>query len=506
MGEHSPMPKRSKVRDPSVPGVWPGGAAPGLFRDLCENANDLIQSVSPEGRLLYVNRAWRETLGFGESEIAGLDVIDVVHPDSRDHCRAALREVMSGKTLGDLEFAFRTKDGRRVEVSGSARSWFENGQPLATSGIFRQVTAEKHLKEERDRLFELSLDLLCVAGTDGYFKQVNPAFERVLGYSREELLSRSFLDFVHPDDRARTLEAIAVLAQGHPVVDFKNRYRARDGSYHWLAWRSAPLSGTHVVYAVARDFTEERQAQEVIVRQAEALARSNADLEQFVYAASHDLRAPLRTIGQLADWIEEQVPGEGTEKIREYLALLRQRVGRMETLIGDLLEYHRAEHAATAPIRVDTTSLVRNLATLLAPPDEFRIHAEPGLPVFEAPRAPLELVLRNLISNAIKHHDRRDGRVSVSGRRLDGFYEFVVADDGPGIPRDHQERIFGMFQQLKPRDRLEGSGIGLALVRKIVVRHGGAIRVVSDGRGAAFHFTWPAVPPSAADDEHDPGR
>jgi len=132
--------------------------------------------------------------------------------------------------------------------------------------------------EELGRLFELSLDLLCVAGTDGYFKHVNPAFTRVLGYEQEELLRRSFLEFVHPDDRESTLREVENLARGLPVVDFQNRYLARDGTYRWLAWRSAPVPDQGLIYAVARDITERKHIEEVMTRQAGELARSNDDL------------------------------------------------------------------------------------------------------------------------------------------------------------------------------------------------------------------------------------
>lgn len=485
------MPRASKEKAPRRD-AW---QSPELFRDLCENANEMVQSVSPEGRLLYVNRAWCDALGYSREEAAGLDVFAVIHPDSVDHCRRSMAEVFQGHPQGHLEFSFRAKDGRTVEVSGSARCWFEDGRPVATSGIFREVTEERRLRQEQARLFDLSLDLLCVAGTDGTFRQVNPAFERVLGYPEKELLSRPFLELVHPEDRAATVQELERLAAGDPVVDFRNRYLAHDGTVRWLAWRAAPLAGTDLVYAVARDVTEERRAQDMIERQAAELASSHAELEQFVYAASHDLRAPLRVAGNLAQWIEEDAPRDLPEKVRLHIAQLRERVRRLDVLIEDLLRYHRAGGAPPEPERVDTAALVRDLAALLAPPPGFTIVAGSGLPVLDTPRAPLELVLRNLVGNAIRHHDRPQGKVRVEARRGGEFHEFIVADDGPGIPAEHHERIFGMFQQLRPRDEVGGTGMGLALVKRIVEVHGGRVWIVSGpGRGAEFHFTWPARP------------
>jgi PAS domain S-box-containing protein len=463
-----------------------------IFRDLCENATDLIQSVSPEGRFVYVNRAWLETLGYAAEEVAGLNVFDVIHPDSREHCERLLQEVMRGEQPTHIEAEFRTKDGRKLAVEGTARCMFRQGSPVSTSGIFRDVTDLKRTRDELDRLFTLSLDLLCIAGTDGFFKQINPAFERVLGYSREELLSRSFIEFVHPDDRAETLAEVENLAKGLPVVDFQNRYRAKNGEFRWLAWRSAPMAEKGLIYAIARDITDRKRMELLMARQSEELARSNADLEQFAYVASHDLRAPLRAIGNLSEWIEEDLSGELPDKVREHITTLRGRVTRMENLIDDLLKYSRAGHESGEICRVDSAEMIRDVASLLAPPDGFVIEAVPPMPVFDAAKAPLEQVFRNLIGNAVKHHDRPSGKIVVSARDLGEWFEFSVGDDGPGIPEQAHETVFKMFHKLESRDRVEGTGMGLALVKRIVECHGGEVHIASSpDRGSTFRFTWP---------------
>jgi PAS domain S-box-containing protein len=475
-----------------------------MFRQLCENAQDLIQSVAPDGRLLYVNPAWCRALGYTAEEVAHMSVFDVIHPESLEHCQQTFMEVFSGRVVHDVEFAFRAKNGRRIEVLGSAGAQVVDGAPRWTSGIFHEVTDARRRDLERQRLFELSLDLLCVAGMDGTFRQVNPSFMRVLKYSKEELLSRPFVDFVHPDDREKTIAEVEKLNRGEPTVDFENRYRARDGKYLWLSWRAAPLTGLGLIYAVARDVTHEKEVQALMIDQAHALARSNADLEQFAYTASHDLRAPLRGIDHLVEWIEKDTPDEVPEKVREHIDRLRQRVKRMDTLIEDLLTYYRSGQLDENLSKVDTGELVDDVAHLLAPPASFTVRADGPMPVIETARAPLELVLRNLIGNAVKHHDREDGTVTVRAEHADGMHHFTVEDDGPGIAPEHLERVFAMFSQLKPRDQVEGTGMGLALVRRIVERHGGEVHAKPlNGRGTAFHFTWPDQVP-AQGDANDP--
>ena len=229
------------------------------------------------------------------------------------------------------------------------------------------------------------------------------------------------------------------------------------------------------------------------------LARSNADLDDFAFIAAHDLKAPARDIWNLAGWLTEDLEGSLPEDSERHLQTLRQRSERMSGLLDDLLVYARAGREAHEPVEVELRQLVVEAAEIAAVPDSFQLELPPACTV-HIERVPLLQVLVNLLGNAVKHHDRRDGRIAVEivvGEKLD----LRVIDDGPGIPPHQYERVFRMFQTLKPRDEVEGSGLGLALCRKLVERHGGTIRVVSQGRDTAFHVTWPmggACEPSAS--------
>lgn len=222
------------------------------------------------------------------------------------------------------------------------------------------------------------------------------------------------------------------------------------------------------------------------------LERSNRELDQFAYVASHDLKAPLRGIGNLSTWLEEDLGDALTGEAREHMSLLRGRVQRMERLIDGILEYSRAGRMHAQPEQVDVGALVGEVVELLAPPSTVSLHIAPDLPTLETERVPLQQVFMNLIANAVKHAHREDARVDVSARLQEGEWEFVVADNGPGIAPEYHERVFGIFQTLEARDHVEGTGIGLSVVKKLVETRGGRVWIESAaGAGAAFHFSWP---------------
>ena len=226
---------------------------------------------------------------------------------------------------------------------------------------------------------------------------------------------------------------------------------------------------------------------------AAALERSNRELDAFAYAASHDLRAPLRGIANLAQWIEEDMTASGPlkEETREMLQLMRGRMHRMEALIEGILEYSRAGRVRQAPEAVNVAKLVRDVIELLSPPHNGTIDIAPDLPALFTERLPLQQVFMNLISNALKYANRDAPVVRIGGRDEGRFWQFWVEDNGPGIAPQYHDRIWGIFQTLDARDKVEGTGIGLSLVKKLVESQGGRAWVESEpGRGATFRFLW----------------
>lgn len=225
------------------------------------------------------------------------------------------------------------------------------------------------------------------------------------------------------------------------------------------------------------------------------LEQNNKDLNHFAYIASHDLMAPLRGMTNLVTWIEEEIPDNTSPEVLEYIALLNTRIDRMEALLKDILNFSRAGKVAEDPVDVDVNLLLDEVVSWVKCPEGFTIHVAPNMPTVFAPRTILQQCFLNLISNGIKHHDRNQGQVTVAYEDSKDSHIFSVEDDGPGIPAEYHAYVFEMFNRLKPRDEVEGSGIGLSIIKRMITSVGGTIQVdavpVDTGRGTRFVLSLP---------------
>jgi len=288
---------------------------------------------------------------------------------------------------------------------------------------------------------------------------------------------------------AMTEEENRGLAERNAVIDrswTSMRQSATGGS------AAAVLFMTIGVLILLRGAVRRHEVEWEKEQQRHELARSNADLEDFAYAASHDLKAPLRAIAHLVQWIAEDIETTAGAETLDNLQLLEGRVTRLQMLLDGLLAYSRIGRGNSVAESVDIAAMVRNIIATLAPPAGFVVVCEAGIPAIRTNRVPIHAVLQNLIGNGLKHHDRAEGRVVISMRRVGGAAEFRISDDGPGIPQPFHDRIFLIFQTLESRDDVESSGVGLAIVMKHVKANGGQIRVESapPARGTTFILTW----------------
>ena len=330
---------------------------------------------------------------------------------------------------------------------------------------------------------------------------INSAAARVTGYERGQLLGKNMHDVLHhhradgsayPADECLIDEA-AITGTTTRVAN--EVFWTADGRAVPVEYTASPIvnNGQILGSVIAfDDITIRKRADRERERLIGALARSNKELDQFAYVASHDLKAPLRGIANLSQWIEEDLGDAVPPDVVEKMTLVRGRVARLEALIDGILQYSRAGRVRSQVEQVDVGVLLQDIIELLAPPPETQITVDPGMPEIRTERAPIQQVFMNLISNAIKYNQHTGATIHVSVEDRGDRYAFSVTDNGPGIEAQYHERIFGIFQTLESRDRVEGTGIGLSVVKKTVELHGGSITVNSAlGKGATFTFEWP---------------
>jgi signal transduction histidine kinase len=356
--------------------------------------------------------------------------------------------------------------------------------------VFMQAPAAIAVLEGPEHRFSVSNPLYqeLVGGREIVGKTVRDALPELAGQGFYELLDRVFQT---SESYSANEMPVLIDRSGHGLeeifVDFVYQ-PMRDG---------AGATTGLLVHAV--ETTERVRARREIEQKAEELSRltnelerSNSELDQFAYVASHDLKAPLRGIANLAQWIEEDLGDRIPAESQEHMQLLKGRVNRMEALIDGILAYSRAGRVREKAERVDVARLLAESIELLAPPGTTRIVVGPGMPVLETERVPLQQVFLNLIGNAIKYNPHPGARVDITATSDDDGLRFAVADNGPGIAPQYRERIWQIFQTLAPRDKVEGTGIGLSVVRKIVEARGGRTWLESEvGHGTTFFFTWP---------------
>ena len=461
-----------------------------------------------------------------------------VHPGDRERVGREVQQALDPAGTGEFASVYCVVPPGQKErwVRAVGRVYFE-GEGDARRGVrflgtAQDVTERQQAEAERERLLremetgrarlqqiftEAPAVMALYTGPEHVVSMVNPTWEQTVG--KPGAVGRPFRE-VFPEFAGTGLFELLdqVYETGEPFVDPEvnvplERFGSGvlEDSYWNLVWR--PLAGegpqgrdvlVHAVDVTAqvRARREVEEKAEQLARAARALEASNLELDQFAYVASHDLKAPLRGIANLATWITEDLGDAASGEVREHLGLLQGRVHRMEGLIDGVLQYSRAGRVRQRPVRVDTGELVHEVVDLIAPPERVRVQVEEGMPALWTERLPLQQVFMNLIGNAVKYAGGDGPLVQVSARGAGEMWEFAVRDNGPGIAPQYHERIFGIFQTLEARDKVEGTGIGLSIVRKLVESRGGRVWVESDvGAGSTFRFLWPRSTEESSGDE-----
>ena len=491
------------------------------FRALFDMSRDGIVFVDLDGHIEEMNQAYLDLVGYGRDEITTHTYQDLT-PEKWRAIEAEIIEtqVMQRGFSDEYEKEYVRKDGSIAPISLRTILVRDlEGRPIRFMGIVRDITElkekEEALKASERRyrsLFDLSHDGVVFVGLDGPVEEANPAYLDTLGYQLDELVGMTYQQLTPPRWAAMEADIVAeqLLSRGY-TDEYEKEYIRKGGSVFPVAVRAILVrdeTGAPVrIMGIVRDITEQKQAKEALERHARDLARSNEELEQFAYVASHDLQEPLRKIrafgALLADEKRENLDDEG----QQYIDFMTDAAARMQTLVSDLLALSRV---TTAAHPFEDLSLAEVFDTVLSDLSVALQEADgqvdvAATPTIEADRTQMEQLFRNLIGNALKFC--RPGvppqvtvEVAAQAQPIDAVpgpaHAIVVTDNGIGFESSQGSKLFQPFKRLHARHQYEGAGIGLAICEKIVLRHHGRITASgTPGAGATFTVTLPRRQP-----------
>lgn len=392
-----------------------------------------------------------------------------------------------------VQYRINRRDGGIAWVLSAGEAiQYRDKKPIRLTGSLTDITKQKNAEVEsrnyQSRLaniMENIADSLIALSSDGVIEHYNKASETIFGYTPAEAIGQKvsmLLPIQYSDRMGEMIEYLTSREINREIIG-----QRKNGEIFPMLISVAEVKGENgkTFSCIVRDITQAKRSEY-------ELKRSNQELEQFAYIASHDLKAPLRSIDNLAKWVIEDTGPALPQDAQDKLEMLRGRVGRLEKLLDDILSYSRAGRQQETIEEIDVQRLVENLAQTHLPPG-FELKIMTDLPVLKAARAPLNQIFGNIFSNSVKHHDKGRGIIEVSSEENEYHYIFTVKDDGPGIPAEFHSRVFQMFQTLQPRDKVDGSGLGMAIIKKLIEYQGGKVSIRSeDGqRGTAIIFTWP---------------
>ncbi len=487
------------------------------YKTIFENASDMINIVTPEGKILYVNNAWRKTLGYTEEELKGESIYFFVCTKDREKFRSYRNEVIHTCKTGEVvSFSFLSKNNKEIIVEGGVSCKYRDGKPEYTQGIFRDVTrrvqneeklrfyTEQVLEREEKikQLIQNAPDAIIVINEQSQINIWNPKAEEIFGWKAEEVLGLTLGETIIPiqyrEGHERGMQRFLTTGEPH-ILNKTIEITAlkKDGTefYISLTISKADLPQGILFVSFVRDITEHRRQQQELEEKRMQLERSNLELEQYAWVTSHDLKEPLRKIMTFSNMLLSSPENKFNEEAEKKINKINDAAARMDKLIEAILLYSNISNTQQQFIKTDLNVILKEVLSDLEiriANYQAKINAEP-LPVIKGIPFQLRQLFQNLISNAIKYSKPNVIPVIDIGCKKSA-HSFIISikDNGIGFDKNYSEKIFQVFQRLVPRHKYEGTGIGLALCKKIVENHGGTISATSkENEGACFQIVLP---------------
>lgn len=488
------------------------------YKDLFDNAHDLIHIVTPDGAILYVNNAWLQTLGYTPDEVQGRSVYEFIDTaDKKQFVQYRQHILTNTSQQKSTVLSFVTKTGSKVVVEGFVSAKYKDGHIVSTRGIFRDITARVASEEELRRmnvqlqeregnlrqLITYAPDAIIVIDTESNILLWNPKAEHLFGWTADEVVGTPLSDKIippaHRDAHHNGMKRYLATGEArvlNQTIEITAINKTREEFYISLTISSSALGGQPAFIAFIRDISPQKKAELELQKKQQELEASIRELEQYAWLTSHDLREPLRKIITFSDLLLTKDRETLAPKAAQQVSKIYNAALRMNALVQAVLEYSSFGAGQQLFESTDLNNLVSDVLTDL----EVAISSSGAtvsvgpLPAIEAIPFQMRQLFQNLISNALKY-GREDARTQVhveAETAAEGSVRIFVRDNGIGIDAADTEKIFRPFQRLQTLGRTEGSGVGLAICKKIVEKHRGSIAVESaPGAGAAFIVTLP---------------
>lgn len=504
---------------------------PAWLQDLFDHAHDLIQIVQLDGTIKYVNNSWSKLLAYPADEIIGRPIYDFIHDEDRPLYQAYRQQIIEGLTA-DGPFVFRMvkKNGDNVYVEGAVSAKKADGKALYTRGIFRDITIriqnEQQLKklneglqERQQNLQQLLLhapDAMIVIDRESHIRFWNPKAEEIFGWTAEEVTGKTLSSTIIPpqyrEAHEKGMKRYLTTGEAHVLnksIEITALNKKGEEFYVSLTISRTTQENKPAFIAFLRDISEQKKNQLELEEKTRQLEQTNKNLEAFAYAASHDLKEPLRKVQIFSDLLKQKWFDRFDAEDKGYLNRIGTATTRMKDLIDDLLTYSAIGNGVAQFVEVDLTQLIKGVLgdlDLLIQEKEADIEIGP-LPVVQGQARQLHQVFQNLLDNALKY-SKPGGwpRIHICSRTVRGadlppaasqeahhlFHLIEVEDNGVGFEQKDAERIFQVFTRLHGNAELKGTGVGLSIVQKVVNHHNGFVWAESEpGKGTTFRIALP---------------